>query len=272
MPIVLGLAMLLAGPASALQITGISVAPTGANTANSLVNNGANRSQVASSTSVLSSSPGPVADVNGASVGFGSRYAFLLAADREAGGGSTSRSATSAYTVTFTVNNPTGALYQLAIDTSRVGALTLVDDGSGTASANLGAMVAQIDAVVNTGLGLASLGIGPTSGGAYTPFSQSSSTTLLETATSRTYVLTFTSSSSVTSAREEAAIRMGLAGALSSTTADDYPGIGGRSLAGDGHTVSVNATIIPEPPRGLLGLFGAALALGFRGRSPHVTA
>ena len=250
----------LAGSASALSITGIAVAPTAANSPNQLTNIGANRRQVASATSITASSPGPVADVLGASVGFDSRYAFLLAADRDfAVASSTSRSATSEYTVSFTVNNPSGAAYQLDVDTSLLGALVLVDDGSGNASATLGPVVGLLDGSGDPTLDLAAPPALSASGGAYQAVSASNTLTLVETALARSYVLTFTFSSSVTSARDEAAILLGIAGALSSSTADDYPGVGGRTAANDGHLVSVNATLIPEPAAGLLMLLPGAL-------------
>ena len=66
--------LVLAGArAQALSISGIAIAPAAGNTANASGTNGANRFQIASATSIVGSTPGPVADLAGA--------AFLLPAD-----------------------------------------------------------------------------------------------------------------------------------------------------------------------------------------------
>jgi hypothetical protein len=256
--------MLAAGPAHGLAITGHSVATDAANTADASGTAGANRFQVASSVGLVGSAPGPVADLVGASVSFDTRYAALLAADREAGGGTTAQSATAAYTITFTIDNPTGGAYRIDIDTSRVGALTLVNDGGGAsnASASIGALLAFIDGAAAPGLGLAA--VGPLSGaaGGNQGFSQSSTTlSLFDNALTRTITLAFTWSASASSSQDEAAVRLGLGGSLATTTADDYPGAGGRTAANDGHTVGVGVTLlsVPEPMALVL------LALGLAG-------
>ena len=156
--------VLWAGSAQALSIGGITVATDAANTANASGTAGANRFQIASSAGLVGSAPAPVADVAGASVSFDTRYAALLAADREAGGGTTAQSATASYTITFTVDNPTGGAYRIDIDTSRVGALTLVTDSGGSASASLGAVTALVDGAATPSLGLGA--VGPLSGAA----------------------------------------------------------------------------------------------------------
>jgi MYXO-CTERM domain-containing protein len=101
------------------------------------------------------------------------------------------------------------------------------------------------------------------------PFSQSSSTlSITDTALSRTFTLNFTWTGSATSAKDEAAIRMGISGGLTGpTTADDYPGVGSRTIGGDGHFVTIGTTIIatPEPESGALVAFGL-LGLALRAR------
>jgi hypothetical protein len=258
-----GALVLWAGAAQALSITGLTVALGPSNTADSISNAGANRTQVASSAGLVGSAPGPVADVVGASVSFDARYAALIAADREAGAGTTTQNATAAWTITFTIDNPTGGLYQIDIDTSRVGVLALVTDSAGTGSASLGAVTATLDGLAAPGLGLAA--VGPLAGGASatSPFSQNSSTlSIVDTALTRTVTLVFTWTGSASGSQDEAAVRLGLAGGLGSTTADDYAG----SPAGDGHFVSVGVTLlsVPEPRSAAMLLVGllAALALG----------
>jgi hypothetical protein len=257
-----GLVLLCAGAAHGLAITGLSVTLDPANTADASGTAGANRFEVASSVGLVGSAPGPVADLVGASVSFDTRYAALLAADREAGGGTTAQGATASYTITFTIDNPTGGAYRIDIDTSRVGALTLVNDSGGTGTASIGALLAFIDGAAAPGLGLAA--VGPLSGaaGGNQGFSQSTTTlSLFDSALTRTITLAFTWTASASSSQDEAAVRLGLAGSLATTTADDYPGVGGRTAANDGHRVGVGVTLlsVPEPMALVL------LALGLAG-------
>lgn len=255
---------LAADPARALSISGIVVAPAGANTADVLVDNGAPRNEVASSVGLVGSAPGPVADVSGASVSFGTRYAWLVAADREAGGGTTSVDATASYTITFTVDNPLGLLYRIDVDTSRFGTLAIVDDGSGGASLTLGAVTGLLDGVSDAALGLGAQTFAATGSQAVSQTGATSS--LVESATSRTYTLAFSWTATATSERDEAALLLGLAGALSSTSADDYAG----DPSGDGHFVNVGVTILPVPEPFTLTLVGGGLAgLALAGRRRH---
>jgi hypothetical protein len=263
--------VLWAGSAQALSITGLSVATSAANTANASGTAGANRFQIASTAGLVGSAPGPVADVVGASVSFDARYAALLAADREAGGGTTSQSATAAYTITFTIDNPTGGAYRIDIDTSRVGALTLVNDSGGDGSASIGALLAFIDGAATPSLGLAA--VGPLSGaaGGNQGFSQSSTTlSLFDTALTRTVTLAFSWSATASSSQDEAAVRLGIGGSLGTTTADDYPGVGGRVASGDGHLVGVDVTLlsVAEPSTLALLVLGLGGLAGWRRPAP----
>ena len=86
------------------------------------------------------------------------------------------------------------------------------------------------------------------------PFLQSSSAVItgLGTGSAQLVSLAFSFTASVTTRDlaggmvqgDEGALRMGMDGALASFSADDYPGPGARSLAGDG--ISVTASV-PEP-------------------------
>ena len=97
------------------------------------------------------------------------------------------------------------------------------------------------------------------------PFSQTSSATITGTGTGGAQVVTlaftFTGSATTTvqgNQGDEAALRMGLDSALSSFTADDYPGAGARTLGNDGIFVSA---AVPEPAAEALlaaGLIGLA--------------
>jgi hypothetical protein len=258
-----------AASAGALSISGLTIALGASNAPNLLQSSGANRIQVASATSIVGSAVGPVADVLAASVGFDTRYAALLAVDREAGGGSLTRNATADYTITFTVENPMRALYQIDVDTTRIGALALVSDSGGSASASLGAVTGLLDGVADPALALAA--VGPLAGvaGGNLPFSQTGGTlSVLGSALSQTYTLAFTWSASATGGQDEAALRLGQGGSLTGVTADDYPGA--SSPAGDGHFVSVGVSIVSLPEPNRLSLIPVGLALvAFRRRTPR---
>jgi hypothetical protein len=265
----IAIGLCLAGSAAqALSISGIAIAAPAGNTANSIGTTGSNRFQIASATS-LGPLPGPVADVAGASLSFDTRYAALVASDREAGGGTTATNATASYTITFTVNNPTGGTYRIDLGSSRIGALTLVNDGGGNATATLGAVTGLLNGVANPSLALAA--VGPLSGaaGGNQAFSQATPTlSIVDSALTKTFTLAFSWTASTSSSRDEAAVRLGISGGLGTTTADDYPGVGGRSAAGDGHLVHVALTLltVPEPSPALLVAAGL-LALARRRRA-----
>lgn len=256
--------LVLAGPrAEALSITGIAIAPAAGNTADGSSTTGANRFQIASATSIVGSAPGPVADVVGASLSLDTRYAALVAADREAGGGTTAANATASYTITFTIDNPSGGSYRVDIGSSRIGALTLVSDSGGNATATLGAVGGTLDGVANPALALAAVGPVTSASSTDLPFSQSTSTlSIFDSALTRTVTLAFTWTSSASSSRDEVAVRMGIGGGLGTTTADDYPGVGARVASGDGQFVHVGLTLlsVPEPSNCLL-LAGGLLLL-----------
>jgi hypothetical protein len=266
-------ALLLAPAAGALNITGVSISTVGANTGDNLTNTGNPRSQVDSNTAITIAPSGPVPDTLGSSLSFQTQYAWLVAADREGPGAATvNLTATAEYQITFTVDNPSGETYRIDIDQLRIGALTVVDDdatGGATGSATLNGSTGSVDGIVNATLALAALPTFSQGTTGSSPFSQTGTTlSITDNALSRTFTLNFTWTGNATSTKDEAAIRMGVQGALTGpTSADDYPGDGSRTIGGDGHFVTVAATIIsaPEPaPAALIALGLVAFAL--RGR------
>ena len=265
-------AALLAARADALSITGLTIVKGVLNTLDNTMNTGQNFMQT---TSAVSTVQAPVAapDTLGSFSEFLTRYSMMVAADRQNTSGNTQASMTSSYSITFTVDNPTGATVQIDIDTLRVGALTNITDSAGNSVITLGAVTGQVNAVTQAALALAS--VGQTSAAdAHTPFNQASTTLSITTnSLLSVYLLQFDWSSSANSVHDEGAIRMGMAGNVNSSTADDYPGVtfprNATQQGNDGHFVDVRATIIaavPEPASGGLVALGL-LAIGSRSRA-----
>jgi len=268
-------ALFLAPAAGALNITPLTPALGGTNTTNFTDDATPNRSQT---TSTLTTMQAPIAapDTLNSYSEFITRYAMMVAADRTPNGGSSPANMTSSYSITFTVDNPTGASLRIDIDTLRAGALTSVADTGGNSTITLGAITGQCSGSAITGPcdGGTEAGLGAplvsqnSTGSANTPVSQAGTTlSILTNAVTSTYVLQFDWTSSVESSQQGAAIRMGDTASISSTTADDYPGVDSRTQADDGHKVTVRATIIstPEPaPAALIGLGLVGLAIRAR--------
>ena len=215
---------------------------------------------VLSTVSILSSS----------ATSFATRYAMVTGADSETNQ-SIAVTQTASYTITFQVNANVGEAWSVLLDLSRVGALTLVTDSNGRASATLGAMSGSVSGGSLSGsLGLGAVGPLPGPGDADQLFSQTSTAAIdgVGTGAPQTVTLNLTWTASATSttgkgangAGDEAAIRMGIDSALTGYTADNYPGVGSRTLTNDGQFVS--ATLVPEPGTMLMmfaGLVGLAL-------------
>lgn len=271
-------------PGWAFSITNLTIAKDSTDTANATSNSGNPRSQISSGVEVVSSSTSG-SDVVGSSLDFTTRYFSLLALDRPSSGGSSDLAQTSAYVITFTVENPTGGLYQLDIDTSRLGTLLLLDDSGGSASATLEAVTGTVDGVTSALLALSSVSTGTQSAGAMVAVNQSTSTLeLLSSDVTKTWTLFFTwGTNALVSAQDAAAIRLGHSpGGLSSTTVDDYSSA--SAAAADGHFVTATLTLlsIPNGPNGpavplpgtltllvvATGVLGAARLIGGHRRRP----
>ena len=258
------LGLIAAAPASALSLTNLSVS-LGAGNSAQIFNDAASTSDIGlSQASVVSSS----------ALAFDAHYALDVGVDI---GNAATRSVnyTSQFVISFGVTANSGQAWKLTIDTSRTGALTLVNDGSGPSSATLNAVTGTLSGAGSLGgsLGLAAVGTLSGNNGGNQPFSQTGSATIsgVGTGAAQSVTLTFNWTSSVTSTRgpngqnrgDEAAIRMGIDSAMSAFTADNYPGIGARTLANDGYFVS--ATLVPEPTS-LLMMFAGLVGLALFGR------
>jgi hypothetical protein len=265
-------------PAGAATISATQITLNAGNTADFFDNTGPVASANSSAASVLSSTAS----------GFSTRYAAVVAADvGGAGATDVTRNFAASFRVSFQVNAALGEAWSISFDVGRVGAMTVVSDGNGDATVTLGAMTATLaGATLSSGsLGLAALpnttntanqGQSPNSA-----FSQASSAVLSGVGTGGAQLVTidFTFAASATSndragggtpQGDEAALRMGMDTALSSFTADNYPGVGGRVLSGDGVFASAALLVpVPEPDTALLlslGL-GGLIVLG-RERKP----
>jgi hypothetical protein len=269
----LAVAALFAAPAArAVSFTSVTTAFAAGNSTDLLVD----------------TNPPPVTRVRNRSLGvvsssanaFQTRYAMLVGTDagQIAPLGSLSETFTANYTITLSILGAPGEHWQVVLETSRVGALTIVHDGNGSASATLGAVTGSATGGTLTGsLGLAAVGTTTNAGAPTTSpntaFDQSSSAVVAGVGTGavQTVTLSFSWTASTTSTRQgnnadEAAVRMGRTSTASFYTADDYPGAGSRTQSLDGHFVS--ATLIPEPDTALLlasGLVGLAWSSRRRG-------
>jgi hypothetical protein len=211
------------------------------------------------------------------STGFTTRYTMDVGTDI-GNNPSVSISQTASFNITFQVNANLGETWNLFIDTSRLGALTLVNDGTGPASVTLGAVTGTRSGAgtLAGSLGLGAVGTLSGNAGGNTAFNQSGSAVISGTGTGSGQAVTlnfgWTASASSTKGPgpngtgDEAALRMGIDSAMSSFSADNYPGVGSRLIALDGYWVRLRAA--PEPDTfGMLalGLVGLALAGRRRG-------
>jgi hypothetical protein len=264
----------VATPATAATISNISITKNGGNTADFFDNDGciASAAQSTVSTSAVTSDS------------FTARYAGVVSADRGGctGGGSSgtiTQSFTGDFTITFDVTATAGNIWYLTLDVLRIGAQTLVSDGTGNASVAFGALTGSetgAGSVTSGSLSLAALTTLSSSSSQNDPFNQAGAAVIQGVATGglETVTLNFTFTASASSVDppggsnqgDEAALRFGMDSALDQFTADDYPGVGLRNLDTDGIWVLFSLEEAPEPGTALLlglGLFG----LGLRGRA-----
>jgi hypothetical protein len=220
----------------------------------SIVKNGTNSADEGSSSNPRYDRRSTAQIVSSDADSFDARYAFVVAADYDGFqllGATRTESLTTSYTITFQVTAP-GA-YKLNISTALRGDLNRIADGSGgNASADIGAVSGgQTGGTVASGsLGLADPGsLGNGGGAGNLVFNQSGSAVItgVSNGVPVTHTLTFTgfnpTCSSVVSLfgsnAPECAVRGGISSPIG-ISAGQYPGSPSRTLANDGHFVSVS--------------------------------
>lgn len=274
----LAAALVVAGVSSPANAISIAVSSTSNASVNTLTGGGSGDRAGANALTVTDAG-GTTADVVSASVDAATRYVSNAAADRGialSGGTATSSWATD-YTVNLSITLLpafAAATYQLIVDTSILGELTLLDDVAGTQStATVSNVTGRLGGVVTSGLGISgiaqsfSVGTG-TNDAQQVNIAGSNSINLGTFTGSQAFTLRFTFSTSASAPQsalgaDEAAARFGANGPLSGATADDYPGPGDvvdRNQALDGHFVRATATLLTVPEPGTLILLGAGIA------------
>lgn len=225
------LSVLIALPASA-QISGFTATKNAGNSADEL-SAGLFSSYQRTSVISFSTTSGLVARA---------RYAAVVGTDT---GLLTSRTETLAadYSVNFNATAP-GA-YDVNVTTSLNGAFTLVNDGSASATASATAVSITGPALTSGGLALTSPGNLSSNSGGNTPFTRTNSGQIqaLSNGAPLAHSFRFTwtmqcQSASGLTGGDECAVRLGLPISYSDETAGDYPGVGSRVQADDGHFVT----------------------------------
>jgi hypothetical protein len=248
------------------------------------------------STVATTNSGGSVSWAAGNFVDGSARYGYVSAIDRDNNGGGAGETKDHVWQLTFSVTAPVGQIYNLAIDTRRIGALTVRRDNGnivGAGRADLGAMTGTYSGpgTLSGSLNLAGIAPGLVFAGTSNPTTEEvlvNQSALLNvegivgTGTAQSFSLGFNWTSSVETtggfsifgggaSSHEAAVRMGMAltSFVSNIPAGLYDGAGGvpaRVMADDGHFVDIRVTAVPEPSSALLALTGLTGLVALRRR------
>jgi hypothetical protein len=273
----LAVAVIAAGASS--PANAISIAVTSSSNATTSSTSGPSADRAGAQSLTITDAGGTVANVVSATVDAASRYVSNAAADRPIAfsGGTASWTYNSNYTVNLSITLPPAfiaATYNVIVDTSILGELTLLDDtAASSATATVSNVTGKLGATTLAGLGISGIAQSFSTGTGLNAaeernISGSNSINLGTFTGNQSFSLNFTFSTSASSPQsvgggDEAAARFGASGPLSGTTADDYPGPGDvvdRTQANDGHFVTVKATLLTVPEPGTLLLLGAGFA------------
>jgi len=275
------LALCISPAANAIQISVSALNATGTSFA------GPTTDRAAAQGLTVTDAGGTTPDAVGASVDGATHYFSNAAADWPIAfsGGTARATINSDYTVNVSVipDDP-GTTYEMIVNTSILGELTLLDDVAGTQStaAVITDVVGRLNGVITSGLGIAGIAQSFSVGTGLNLAEQvniaaSNSLNLGIFSGPQVFTLRYTFGTQASAPQsalgaDEAAARFGATGPLGGATADDYPGPGDvvdRDQALDGHFVTVRAnvlTIVPEPSTfAILTLAGAGfVALAWR--------
>ncbi len=232
----IGLLVLVAAGPAAAQLAGLSVGKNAGNSADSFQDGLFLSFQRSTTVAVQSSS----------ATSFTVRYAEVVGEDAGAfSGGSIGQN--SDYTISFTATAPGG--YQLIVSTSLSGAFTEVDDGDGPANADVSAVTGSFTggSLTSGSLSLPDPGRLDSNNGGDVGFHPTSSAVItgVSNGVPQAHTLHFTWSASCASNNgfitggDECAVRLGIPIGYTAQTAGNYPGIGSRVQANDGHFVTV---------------------------------
>jgi hypothetical protein len=178
----------------------------------------------------------------------------------------------------FAVDALPGEQWALQVDSRLLGALTLVNDSAGSASATLNDVLGVYTGPGATSGSLDLTGFGTLSGagGGNTGFNlgdRTSSFVVTNGFGAASVSMTFTMTGQLTSScggflaclfgvtGDEPAVRLGEAPVIATYSAGSYPGPDGRAQAEDGHRASVWIWEVPEPSAAALGSAAAFSAL-----------
>lgn len=274
---IFGIALVTIASSRPAWAISLSVGPTANNTKVSLTGGGSSDRAQGNQLQVPNAG-NFTADVPAAIVTGQTRFIATVAADRGVAisGGTANATDNVDYTVQFTVTPDfLSTVYMVNIATNILGAATQIDDNLGVGNGGTATMTnvaGSLNAVNDAGLALASSasqgGTSSTSGAA-TQFSANNLLVLGPFSGPQNFTLRFTWNMTATSPQaanggDEAAVRIGFDNPHGGNSADNYPGVGSRTLANDGHFVNMSAEVlfVPEPSTLALagmGLFGLAL-------------
>jgi hypothetical protein len=221
-------------------ISGLTVTKNPSNSADEFSGSSANPSFQRKTTAAIQSS---------SASGFTTRYAETVDADAGLAGGNYTENCATDYTISFNVT--AGTTYSLFVNTSRVGQLDVNDELlSNTGGADITAINGSLTGgTLSSGsLGLSDPGSISCGNGCSLPMSQTGSATITGTSNGSPVAtsLRFTWSASATTTDaflqggDEAAVRLGIATDDTSNGAGQYPGNNSRTVANDGHFVTVS--------------------------------
>jgi len=201
------------------------------------------------------------------------RFAGIRSDDSDPGGSPQTYEDTINFDVAFDVQASSDEFWELGVQSVISAGLTVVQEGVN--QHGLASLLELAPSLSCTASGDAQCGFMEiTSGGLdsvvtdHVPYGLEASMSIVGTGP-QSLQLRFQYQLLVRSEGSEASIRFGIPGTLAGMTADDYPGVGNRDPADDGHFVTITVVGGPTPvptvgPAGVVALGALVLAIGGR--------